>query len=64
MATSQKELAVLYVSDVLKLEVVAGILKGLDEEECLAEARKKIGGFLGEKKLQEFEAYILNGNKS
>ncbi len=62
MTTSQKELAVLYVSDVLKMANMAKQLDGLDDEECLVEARNKISGFLGKQKLADFEAYLSNGH--
>ena len=62
MATSQKEKAILYFTDVLKMEGVAKMLQILDDEECLASARNRVGGFLGDKKLQEFEDYLSNGH--
>lgn len=39
-------------------EATAGLLKDLDEDTCISQARSKVKGFLGDKKLQEFDTFV------
>jgi GTP cyclohydrolase FolE2 len=39
-------------------EATARILKDLDEEACVSQARSKVKGFLGNKKAEEFDAFV------
>lgn len=39
-------------------EATAGTLKDLDEDSCVSQVRSKIKGFLGDKKAEEFDAFV------